>query len=372
MRHRWTLALVASLTLVGAALVSAQEATETVPFDQAAHVRVAHFAPGIASAGLTIDGEQVDTAALAYPAVSDWITVPAGAHEIALTPAGEASGDAPAPVGVNLSPMTWTTIAVVGSAQDGTLQTFTLQEATDDLLPGTARVTFFNAIAGETGIDFYRNDVPYTTQIDFGASYTDQQDVADYHFQAVRGETGRVIAELPQDALLENRNYLIAAVGTEGASGDAAPQLIAIPTHRALFMVGTDQLAAPGTVVQAIESSGFSGDVPAAIEAAGLVDTLEGDGPFTVFLPADTNLDALLTRSPEEIRQWVENHVVEGELLSADLTTGGTFTTLAGTPLLIEVTGGTFGVNNAQVLTVNIPATNGVVHLINTPLASAE
>src|SRR5688500_9093559 len=94
-----------------------QEATDTpkapIPFDQAAHVRFALFSVDPDMVDFYLDGELTDAKGLEYPAITDWITVPAGSHRLAVTAAGETvSGALLGPLDVELPPMTWTTVAV--------------------------------------------------------------------------------------------------------------------------------------------------------------------------------------------------------------------------------------------------------------------
>lgn len=372
MRRLIPLVLLLALT-AGAA--GAQEATEApserIAFDQAAHVRFALFSPDEGDYNIYLDGELISKDALVFPDVTGWMTVAAGAHNVAVT---EAGGSLDAPVipmaDLTLNAMTWTTVALAGSQSDGSLQFTLVPEVTEDLLPGTARITFFNALHPATVIDFYRNEVPYSTSIGFGEFSTDQQDVHTYLYQAVTGgDEPRVIAELPDADINENRNYLVAAVGNPNVQGENAGQIVLAEANRAAFLVGMGQLEDPGTIVQAVAADAdLTGDLLAAIEVANLTDQLSGAGPFTLFAPAEVRLD-LNTQTPEAITAWVLSHVVEGEILSSDLNDGGAFTSLAGTPINVGVEGNGFAVNSVPILTVNIPATNGVVHLIAEPLA---
>jgi uncharacterized surface protein with fasciclin (FAS1) repeats len=124
----------------------------------------------------------------------------------------------------------------------------------------------------------------------------------------------------------------------------------------------------PGTIIEAARAHEELAPWLEAIEQAGLVETLSGEGPFTVFIPADFAFNEL----PEEIRSdpdamvnLLRGHIVEGDLRSQDVFKAGTLTTLADNQLTIEERGEVAFVNDAQVINVNIPATNGVIHLIN-------
>ncbi|MBF1999112.1 MAG: fasciclin domain-containing protein [Synechococcales cyanobacterium C42_A2020_086] len=108
-----------------------------------------------------------------------------------------------------------------------------------------------------------------------------------------------------------------------------------------------------------------------AVQAAGLVETLKSPGPFTVFAPTD---DAFAQLPPGTITTLVQNipqltriltfHVVAGKLMKEDLCRLGTVTSVEGSPIPISCEAG-FEVKNATVLTPDIEADNGVIHVIN-------
>lgn len=111
-----------------------------------------------------------------------------------------------------------------------------------------------------------------------------------------------------------------------------------------------------------------------AVQAAGLVDTLKGPGPFTVFAPND---DAFAKLPPGTIQTLLQNipqltriltyHVVPGKLMKADLAKVGSVTSVEGSSLQIDCSDG-FEVKNATVLTADVAADNGVIHIIDTVL----
>jgi uncharacterized surface protein with fasciclin (FAS1) repeats len=115
----------------------------------------------------------------------------------------------------------------------------------------------------------------------------------------------------------------------------------------------------------------------AALQAAGLTETLKGDGPFTVFAPTDaafakldpTALANLL--KPENKDQLVKiltYHVVAGKVLAADVMKMTSAKTLEGSDLTIKVDGSTVMVNDAKVIMTDIQTKNGVIHAIDTVL----
>ncbi|MEM7597979.1 MAG: fasciclin domain-containing protein [Pseudomonadota bacterium] len=126
-------------------------------------------------------------------------------------------------------------------------------------------------------------------------------------------------------------------------------------------------------IVDTAVSAGSFGTLVAAVQAAGLVDTLKGEGPFTVFAPTDEafaalpkgTVDSLL--QPENKDQLVAiltYHVVPGKVMSTDLSDGMTATTVQGSDVTIGTTGGVT-VNGANVVAADVEASNGVIHVID-------
>jgi transforming growth factor-beta-induced protein len=111
-----------------------------------------------------------------------------------------------------------------------------------------------------------------------------------------------------------------------------------------------------------------------AIEAAGLADTLRGAGPFTVFAPTDEafaklpkgTLDALL-KDKAKLASILTYHVVPGKVMAADVVKLKEAKTVQGQSVKINATDGVT-VDNAKVVKTDVPATNGVIHVIDAVL----
>lgn len=112
-----------------------------------------------------------------------------------------------------------------------------------------------------------------------------------------------------------------------------------------------------------------------AVTAAGLVDTLSGEGPFTVFAPTDEafaklpegTLETLLA-NPEQLTKVLTYHVVSGKVMAEDVVKLTKATTVQGQDVAITVEGETVMVNDSKVTTTDIEGTNGVIHIIDTVL----
>ncbi|MDF3605343.1 fasciclin domain-containing protein [Paracoccus sp. DMF-8] len=130
---------------------------------------------------------------------------------------------------------------------------------------------------------------------------------------------------------------------------------------------------ATSDIVDTAVAAGDFTTLVAAVQAAGLVDTLKGEGPFTVLAPTDAafaalpegTVDTLL--KPENKDQLVSiltYHVVPGAVMSSDLTEGMSAATVQGGEVTFTLDGGA-KVNDANITTADIAASNGVIHVID-------
>ena len=136
----------------------------------------------------------------------------------------------------------------------------------------------------------------------------------------------------------------------------------------------------PGTLVEVAIQSGAFPTLVAAVQAAGLVDALSSDGPFTVFAPTEEAFAAAL----EALGLSAEELLGNTELLTAVLTyhvlgveapaevvatlDGQAVATVNGAEITITIDGGTVSVNDATVIATDIAASNGIIHVIDTVL----
>ncbi|MDZ7660613.1 fasciclin domain-containing protein [Fodinibius sp.] len=132
----------------------------------------------------------------------------------------------------------------------------------------------------------------------------------------------------------------------------------------------TDPPNETGNIVEVAQSNDDFSDLVSALSDAGLVSTLEGDGPFTVFAPTNSafsNLDVDISAlSNEQLEEVLSYHVVSGNIASGDLNPPQTAEALAGGNLFITSAEGNVIVNdNATVVDPDIEASNGVIHAID-------
>ncbi len=138
-----------------------------------------------------------------------------------------------------------------------------------------------------------------------------------------------------------------------------------------LLAIGVAFSAQAKDIVDTAVAAGSFKTLAAALGAAGLVDTLKGTGPFTVFAPTDeafakipkADLDALL-KDKAKLTAVLTYHVVAGKVMAADVK-AGKVKTVQGSDLTVTTAGGV-KVDGAKVVKTDIVADNGVIHVIDT------
>lgn len=149
----------------------------------------------------------------------------------------------------------------------------------------------------------------------------------------------------------------------------------ALALTTAATMFGTTAFAGGHSkdIVETAANAGTFSTLLAAAEAAGLVDTLKSEGPFTVFAPTDeafaalpegTVADLLKPENKEMLAGILTYHVIAGKVMSTDLTDDMEATTVQGTTVMIDLDTGVM-VDDANVTAADIEASNGVIHVID-------
>jgi uncharacterized surface protein with fasciclin (FAS1) repeats len=130
-------------------------------------------------------------------------------------------------------------------------------------------------------------------------------------------------------------------------------------------------------IVDTAVNAGSFNTLVAAVQAAGLVETLKGTGPFTVFAPTDEafaklpqgTVEALLQDIPQ-LKKILTYHVVAGNVMAADVVKIKSAKTVEGSELKIDASSGV-KINDSTVTTPDVAADNGVIHIIDTVLMPA-
>jgi transforming growth factor-beta-induced protein len=159
-------------------------------------------------------------------------------------------------------------------------------------------------------------------------------------------------------------NLVATDIGASNGVIHVIDQVILPPSMR--------EAAEMGDIVQTAQAAGGFTTLLAAVEAAGLVDTLRGDGPFTVFAPTDEAFAALpagtleaLLDDTEALSEILLYHVVAGQVTSDQVVKLATAQTVEGSDVTIRVEDGKVFINDAEVVTTDILTSNGVIHVID-------
>ncbi|NBC32303.1 MAG: fasciclin domain-containing protein [Alphaproteobacteria bacterium] len=151
----------------------------------------------------------------------------------------------------------------------------------------------------------------------------------------------------------------------------ARATLLAAP----LALAGVPAQAAD-IVDTAVAADGFN-TLVALVQQAGLVETLKGDGPFTVFAPTDEAFAAVPQETLEALQDPANRdqlvavltyHVVPGEMMAADVLGADTLTTVEGSELSVSMEGDQAMIGEANIVSTDIDADNGVIHVIDAVL----
>ena len=144
-----------------------------------------------------------------------------------------------------------------------------------------------------------------------------------------------------------------------------------VPVAAALFLGACASMPAPTTVAQTIASNPQLSTAARLIQQAGLTETLQGPGPFTVFVPTDEAFKAVpaamidaLGKDQARLKAVLTYHVVPGSLASADVK-NGPIKTVQGSDLSLYRSGTFVTADEAVVTTPDVRATNGIVHIVD-------
>lgn len=142
-------------------------------------------------------------------------------------------------------------------------------------------------------------------------------------------------------------------------------------------MMVEESTQSPNTIVDLAVATPDLSTLVTAVQAASLAETLSGNGPYTVFaptnsafasLPAGTLDSLLLPENKQQLTDILTYHVVNGEVMSSQLSDGQVIETLNGQKLTVSINNGVVKIGNATVTTPDVDASNGVVHVIDTVL----
>ena len=201
----------------------------------------------------------------------------------------------------------------------------------------------------------------------------------------VQGE--EITVDLSDGVKINNVNVIIPDVPASNGIIHAVDGVLLPPTVAEALGLGGDTMeeddameeeaAEVGTIVDVAVANGSFTTLVAAVQAADLVDTLNSEGPFTVFAPTDdafaAALEALdmtaeeLLADTDTLTAILTYHVVAGEVLSTDLSDGMMAATVQGEEITVDLSDGV-KINGANVVIADVDASNGIIHAIDAVL----
>jgi uncharacterized surface protein with fasciclin (FAS1) repeats len=177
------------------------------------------------------------------------------------------------------------------------------------------------------------------------------------------------------------RKFMLASIAVSLLLASAPLAVQAAPAKQAAKPTTTTTATAKSTIVETAVAAGSFKTLVAAVQAAGLVETLNGAGPFTVFAPTDEafaklpagTLEMLLKpENKAKLASILTYHVVPGAVKAADVVKLKTAGTVNGQRVDIKVDGGKVTVDGANVVTTDIACSNGVIHVIDTVILPVD
>jgi transforming growth factor-beta-induced protein len=173
--------------------------------------------------------------------------------------------------------------------------------------------------------------------------------------------------------MINDAQVIVADIEASNGIIHVIDTVILPPSEEEAMMEQAPAAQATMDIVDTAVADGRFTTLATALTEAGLVDTLKGEGPFTVFAPTDDafaklpegTLESLLADIPT-LTDILLYHVVPGEVMAADVVALESADTVLGKPVSINVEGDKVMVNDAQVIITDVEASNGVIHVIDT------
>src|SRR5690348_17200560 len=178
----------------------------------------------------------------------------------------------------------------------------------------------------------------------------------------------------PMETRMSKRLALLAAAAIAAFSAVATAPLYAQMSEKTVTVGGAPMYPSKNIIQNAVNSKDHT-TLVAAVKAAGLVDTLNGPGPFTVFaptdaafakLPAGTVESLLKPENKARLTAILTYHVVPGRVMAADVVKLKQAKTVNGQMIAVKANGEAITLNSAKVTESDVVATNGVIHVIDT------
>lgn len=375
-----------------------------------ASVRLAHLSPDARTLDVYVDGAIV-ASRLGFKDLTDWLTIPAGAHEVAVIPAGlgltgegeegeTVSNAVIEPVTLDLESGSYTTIAAVGSRADDSLTAQVIDEGFTAIDQNESRVMVLHAIPGGPAVDLLVGGEALVSNVGFGETATGTLSANTYDLAVVATGETEPLAELNRTTIRSYRFYLVSVVGTAdnpevvvsftpGIDVITDEMMAASPAEDTEEPAETESTEAEGddsaaavTIADIVMNDPNFSTLLRIVEAsdASVLEALQGEGPITVFAPTNEAFETLFTAISISLDDAIalggaplltpvlQYHVVPSSNVAADLTDGASLETLLGETIAVTVGDGVVLNGNVNVVTADVAASNGVIHVIDSVL----
>lgn len=199
-------------------------------------------------------------------------------------------------------------------------------------------------------------------------------DILTYHVVAGKLPAAEVVKQTELKTV-QGQTFLVKVADGKVFVNNAEVILTDIKAGNGVIHVIDAVITPPADIVDTAVADGRFKTLVAAVEAAGLVETLKGEGPFTVFAPTDAafaklpagTIDTLLKpENKQQLTDILTYHVVSGKVFAKDVVKLTSATTVLGKDVTIKVEGGKVFINDAEVIITDILTKNGVIHVIDT------
>lgn len=196
---------------------------EEMAMGDTAQIRVGHFAEDAPAVDVYIDGELSGFAGVGYPALSEWVEVPAGTYSIAVAPAGTSIDDAVlGPIDVTVDAGEWYTVAAIGLVSNSSLTAQIIVEDYSPIPEGETRFTVFHAVPGAPPVDVLVNDEVFVSTLAYPGTLGDNDGavaftVIDGTYEVkvtANGDAETVLLDLGSIEMDAGNHYFIAAINT--------------------------------------------------------------------------------------------------------------------------------------------------------------
>jgi len=348
-------ALVLTLGLLQGAVVSAQDTTT--------HVRVAHLSPDTPAVDVYVDGAKV-IENLTFNSITGWIELSADSYSVAVAPTGTSVADAAiGPATLGFGGGEWTTVAATGSLSAGTLGPAIIKEDIGALAPTDTFVTVFHGIEDAPAVDVILPDgTVVVSNLAFGQSASLTIPEGGYDLQVVpTGATEPVVIDLTGTTLFRQTYYFVAASGTLSSPGVALS---------AWSFQTINEILGLGSITDIAVATPQLSTLVTALTEANMAGALAGGGPYTVFAPTNSAFAALPAGTLDAVladvgllRGILQYHIASGVFYAEDVVSFGQILMNNGQLAVVSTDGGA-AIDGAPIVTTDIQASNGVIHII--------